>query len=196
MDDILLEVLVLGGMVLVLVVGLLVVVEVVEEALVGALVVLEGDVVPELGTADVRRVVVVAAAGFRLSSSETEGWDLWLATDEVPVGFRTVLPAGGRVGGLVKPPDREVAVEADLDAEVPVALVVPGRRTLVVAEPAGRFAGAAPSGLAPWASFLAGPVGDEAPPVPVVPAVSSPDRTDSSCWTTSKPSDSDMMDTG
>ena len=75
-DDILLEVLVLGGMVLVLVVGLLVV-EVAEEAAVGALVVLEGDVVPELGTADVRRVVVVAAApGFRLSSSETEGWDL------------------------------------------------------------------------------------------------------------------------
>jgi hypothetical protein len=74
-DDILLEVLVLGGTVLVLVVGLLVV-EVAEEAVVGVLVVLEGDVVPELGTADVRRVVVVAAAGFRLSSSDTEGWDL------------------------------------------------------------------------------------------------------------------------
>ena len=97
---------------------------------------------------------------------------------------------------MVKPLDREAAVVADLEAEVAVALVVPGRRTLVVAEPAGRFAGAAPSGLAPLASFFAGAVGDEAPPVPVVPAVSSPDRTDSSCWTTSKPSDSDMMDTG
>lgn len=71
--DILLEVLVLGGMLLVLVVvvGLLVV-EAVEEAAAGVLVVLEGEVVPELGTADCRRVVDVTP-GFRLSSSETEG---------------------------------------------------------------------------------------------------------------------------
>lgn len=106
----------------------------------------------------------------------------------VVAGFLTAVPTGGRVGGLVKPLTRVVELAAVFGA---VVLVVPGRRVVVVVV-AGRFAVGVPSDLDPL--DLVEDLGeDSVAPVPVVPAVSSPERTDSSCWTTSNPSASDMM---
>jgi hypothetical protein len=172
---------------------------------VGGLAVFEGEDDVALGTVDVRRAAVEVRVDFFLSSSEAEGWDRWL--DRVPAGFFTADPAGGRVGGLAKPDAvlEAVAVDVRDAAVVPVAPAAAGRRRVEVAEPAGRFVAVDPSGLAPLAAFFTVELGDavatvsaaeSAPvsaPVPAVPVVSSPERTDSSCWTTSKPSDSDMM---
>lgn len=153
----------------------------------GLEVVLPGDDVKPLGTVEVRRAAEVIL-GFFFSSSEMDGCDLWVAV--VVAGFLTAVPVGGRAGGLLKlPPTRaaELAV-----AFVPVAVAVPGRRVVAVVA-AGRFVAAAPSGLDPLLD-LAEDLGEASvAPVPAVPAVSSPDRIDSSCWTTSYPSASDMI---
>lgn len=122
----------------------------------------------------------------------------------MPEGRFTVDATGGRVGGLLKEPAVRVTepVAAGLEA---VVEVVPGRRTVddVLVLP-GRFTAGATSGLEPLVVDLApedlvaedlvdlGDSGDSAS-VPAVPAVSSPERTDSSFWTTSKPSVSDMF---
>ncbi len=105
-------------------------------------------------------------------------------------GFLTVVPAGGRVGGLLRePPVRVDVLVLVLEAEVEV---VPGRRTVdAEAVLPGRFV---PSALEPFivdleADDLAEDLGESEAPVP---AVSSPERIDSSFWTTSKPSVSDM----
>jgi hypothetical protein len=115
----------------------------------------------------------------------------------VPAGFLTVVPPGGRVGGLVRPPPARAAevedeVAAVLEAEA--ALGIPGRRTVEVVVP-GRFAApaAVPSSLEPLGADLTVDLGDSVAPVPAVPGVSSPDSTDSSRLTTSKLSDSDMI---
>lgn len=187
--DILLEV-VLGEAPLVVVVDAGLRVAVVVEAVAG-LAGFEGDDAVAPGIVDVRR----AAAEFKvdfLSSPDADGWDLWLA--KAPAGFFTADAAGGRVGGLAKLDPALVAVAVDVrdEAVVPVAA---GRRRVEVADPAGRFVAAGAPGLALLAVFLTGFAvsAAESPPVPAVPVVSSPERTDSSCWTTSKPSDSDMM---
>lgn len=57
----------------------------------------------------------------------------------------------------------------------------PGRRTADVAVPIGRFTAEVPSGLVPLAGLFARDFGELVSPVPAVPAVSSPERMDSSC---------------
>lgn len=185
--DILLAVLVLGEALLVVgAAGLRVVV--VDEAVAG-LAGFEGDDAVAPGTVDVRRAAAEVRVDF-LSSPEADG--LWLA--KVPAGFFTVDAAGGRVGGLAKPDPVFAAVAVDVRDEA-VEPVAAGRRMVDVADPAGRFVAAGAPGLAPLVVFFTGFVvsAAESPPVPAVPVVSSPERMDSSCWTTSKPSDSDMM---
>lgn len=120
-----------------------------------------------------------------------------MAVELVAAGLLTVVPAGGRVGGLLKEPAVRVAVLVVGVLEA-VVEVVPGRRTVdeVLVLP-GRFVAAAPSGLAPLVADLAVEdlvvVVDFGDSVTAVPAVSSPERMDSSFWTTSKPSASDMF---
>lgn len=164
-------------------------VAVVDEAVAG-LVAFEGEDAVALGTVDVRRAAVEVRVDFFFSSSEADGWDLWLA--KVPAGFFTADPAGGRVGGLARP---DVVLEAVAVGvrDAAVAPVAPGRRRVDEAEPAGRLVAVDPSGLAPLAAFFTVEVGDavatvsvaeSAPvsaPVPAMPVVSSPERTDSSC---------------
>jgi hypothetical protein len=100
------------------------------------------------------------------------------------------------VGGLERPlPGLVAALVEVLGAEV-VVPVVPARRVVDVPEPAIRdVAGAVPAGLEPSTTFfvVVGRLGEAVTPVPVVPAVSSPERMDSSRWITSKLSDSDMV---
>lgn len=104
-------------------------------------------------------------------------------------GFLTVTPAGGRVGGLLRVlPARDVALGVVLAAVVEVA---PGRRTAVVVVP-GRFAAVELPVLVEEAGDFAADLGDAAA-VLLVPVISSPERRDSSCWTTSNPSTSDMV---
>lgn len=80
------------------------------------------------------------------------------------------------MGGLLREPLARAAEEA-----VPLEAVPAGRRAVVVA--ADRFV------VAPLLDLGE----DSVNPVPAVPAVSSPERIDSSCWTTSNPSASDMI---
>lgn len=146
------------------------------------------------GAMDCRRaappIVVVL-----FSLSETDGRDLCVAVVVVPVapgvvGFFTV-PAGGLVGGCLRPLTGFVAeVVAVLDA---AAAVVAGRRTPAVAEdvPTLAFGDATTGGLEPFGALFLGVALGEA--VAPVPAVSSPDKMDSSRLTTSKLSDSDMV---
>ena len=115
----------------------------------------------------------------------------------VAAGLLTVVPAGGRVGGLLREPPVRVAVAVVVGFEVEVVEVDPGRRTVddEVVLP-GRFtAGAvAPSDLEPLATgFVADDfvVVDLGESLVAVPVVSSPERMDSSFWTTSNPSASE-----
>ena len=144
--------------------------------------VLEGEEVSPPGTTDERRAAAVIV-DFFLSSSETDGCDLWVVVEVAVAGFLTVDPVGGRVGGLFRVlPARAVALAVVL-AVVPA--VAPGRR-VVDAVVLGRFAGVEPAVLTEEVGDFVVVLGDAV-------AVSSPERTDSSCWTTSKPSVSDMM---
>ena len=120
----------------------------------------------------------------------------------VAVGLLTAVPPGGRVGGLLRaPPVRGVAVEAVVAGfEVEAVEVEPGRRTADDVVLPGRFTAAEPSGLEsglePFATgfvaedLVADDLGES---LVAVPVVSSPERTDSSFWTTSKPSASEDM---
>lgn len=130
------------------------------------------------------------------SLSDIEGRDLWVAVLGAVVpgaaGLLTV-PAGGRVGGCLRPL-AGLAAEPGvvvLDAIVPGAA---GRRTPVVVEEAPTFAfgeAATLGGLEPFGALFLGLASGEADaPVAVV---SSPERIDSSRFTISKPSDSDMV---
>lgn len=157
------------------------------DAVVGLVAVLDGDEASPLGRTEERRAADVIV-DFFLSSSDTEGWALWFVVEEALAGFLTAAPAGGRVGGLVRlPPARAVAPAAVLAA---VVVAVPGRRTAVaVAVLPGRFTAAEVPVLVEEAGDFAVALGD----VAAVPVVSSPERMDSSCCTTSKPSASDMV---
>lgn len=138
---------------------------------------------------------------FSSSLALTLGRLLWLDTEVAVVGRRT-LGAGGRVGGLLRPPGARVLV-----AVLAVALeVTPGRRVAVVEATPGRFTAGLDSPFA-----LAGASGEvgvevEATEVAVsatgeaavsaaaagsASAMGSTGGT-SSCWTTSKLSDSDI----
>lgn len=103
------------------------------------------------------------------------------------------------MGGLERPLPGLVAALVELFGAEVVVPVVPARRAVDVPEPAIRdAAGAVPAGLDPSATFLVavvrlGEAVTPVPAVPVVPAVSSPERMDSSRWITSKLSDSDMV---
>lgn len=138
---------------------------------------LPGDDVRLLGTVEVRRAAEVKL-GLFFSSSEMDGCDLCVAV--VPAGFLIVAPEGGRAGGLLKPPVAERAAELAV-VLVAAAGVVTGRRVVAVV-PAGRFAGAAPSGLDPLTDLVEDFGEDSVTPVPAVPLVSSPERRESSLW--------------
>lgn len=162
------------------------------DAVVGLVAVLDGDEASPLGRTEERRAADVIV-DFFLSSSDTEGCDLWFVVEEVPAGFLTTAPAGGRVGGLLRLlAARAVALAAVLVAAVVVAAA--GRRTAVAVLP-GRFTAAAAPVLVDEAGDFAVALGDAVAVSPVfaVPVVSSPERMDSSCCTTSKPSASDMV---
>jgi len=156
---------------------------VLEEVADGLVVGLEGEVMLLPGTVDVRRGAVDVRGRF-FSSSEAEGCDLWPTLDvAVVVGFLTVLvvPAGGRVGGLVRPLVRvvlAVAPAAALVRDDVVEAAVPGRRTADVVVP-GRLA-ALPSDLATLEVDFAVDFGESPAAVPEVPVVSSPERIDAS----------------
>ncbi len=166
-----------GVALLVVVAGFLIVGVV--DVVVGLVVVLDGDEVSPLGTTEERRAAEVIVDLF-LSSSDTEGCDLWFVVEAGVAGFLTVVPPGGRVGGLLRVlPARAVALAVVLVA------VVPGRRVVDVVVP-GRFAGVEPPVLIEDAGDFVVVLGDAV-------IVSSLERTDSSCCTTSKPSESDMM---
>lgn len=188
-----LMVLVRDGTELVAVAGFRMVEVAVEDVADGFVVVREGDPAV-LGTVDVRRAAAEVMVRF-FSSSEADGWERWLSDDVVVVvGFRTVLvvPAGGRVGGLVKPLMRLVpVVPAAAAVREAVVVVVPGRRTADVVV-LGRLA-AVPSLLVVLVVDLAVDLGDSTAAVSVVPVVSSPERIDSSAWEASKTSASDMV---
>lgn len=156
---------------------------VVEEVADGLVVGLEGEVMLLPGKVDVRRVAADVRVRF-FSSSEAEGCDLWLTLDAaVVVGFLTVLvvPAGGRVGGLVRPLARvvpAVAPVAVLVREDVVEVAVPGRRTADVVVP-GRLA-AVPSDLVALEVDFVVDFGESPAAVPESPVVSSPERIDAS----------------
>jgi hypothetical protein len=117
----------------------------------------------------------------------------------VLAGFLTVVPAGGRVGGLLRLLPARAVVPVDVLAAAVVA-VVPSRRT-VDGVVLGRFAAVELATLVADAGdfvVVLGVVLDDsvpASPVPAVPVVSSPERIESSGWTTSNPSTSDMVPT-
>lgn len=165
------------------------------DAVVGLVAVLDGDEASPLGRTEERRAADVIV-DFFLSSSDTESCDLWFVVEEALAGFLTAAPAGGRVGGLLRLLPARAAAPAAVLAAAAVAVAVPGRRTAVVVLP-GRFAAAeAVEGpvLVEEAGDFAVALGDAVAVslVFAVPVVSSPERMDSSCCTTSKPSASDM----
>lgn len=80
------------------------------------------------------RLAVVVVGFFSSSLALTLGRLRWLAADVEPVvGRRVVVVVGGRVGGLLRPPEvREEAVVLVRDV---VVVAVPGRRVVVVVVP-------------------------------------------------------------
>jgi hypothetical protein len=144
------------------------------------------------GTTDCRRAGPLIE-DVLFSLSDMEGRDLCVVV--VPVvpavaGFLTV-PAGGRVGGCLRPLVGLVValVVVVFAAAVPVVV---GRRAPVVEEaPTFAFGEATLGGLEPFGALFFGVAWGEV--VVPVPIVSSPDKTDSSRLTTSKLSDSDML---
>lgn len=99
-----------------------------------ARVLLSAAVLPGLETMElVRRVDVVGF--FSSSLALTLGRLLWLPMELAVVGRRTVEVAGGRVGGLLKPPGARVLVAVLAVADE----ATPGRRVAVVEATPGRF---------------------------------------------------------
>lgn len=112
----------------------------------------------ELVKVEVRRAAVLRVEDLRFSSSDAEGWDL-CAEAAVAGLLATVEPAGGRVGGLVKPPLAAAPVRV---AELAVGLVrleevVPGRRAAGAPTVEVLFAAVVvPAGFEPLAVAAAG----------------------------------------
>lgn len=107
---------------------------------------------------DVRRAAVLMVEDRRFSSSDPEGWDLWVAVAVEEGRLVAVAVVVGRVGGLLNPPVAAPVRVAELAVGFVAADVLAGRRAVVVAAAGFLAADVVLAGLVPAAEpvFFAG----------------------------------------